>query len=853
MSERPLLSRLSWRVLLPVAALIVTALALVMGPVRQAVAQDGPQAFAVYTADNTTLTLYKASNKPARNDTYNGKTVTYVFTIDETKTNYSSSPFSGYAREYESVVFAAPEYADDKIAPASMSNWFSGFEKATSITGWENVDGSNIQSMSRAFEYCYALTSIDLSDLRLTKATDLSWLFSGCTSLETADLTGLVRSGVTTITYMFNNCSALTELNLLSWNTSGITENNADWMFNGVTSLEKVTLGDRFDFVAGYGVSLPDVAGKLWYLTDENGDPTGTGYTGEDLAEAWDGDTMCGTWVLSEPIAESGPEAFAVYCEADKTLTIYKASDKPTEGEQYNGKAATRVFDIDETATSLSASPFADVAEDVTLVQIAAPESADDKLTPACTAHWFDGFANLTQVADWQNADTSQVTDMSYMYRGCNLSNGFDAPDLKTGSVTTMSHMFDGCTGLRRLTVRDCPRTLFVMADRTTTTNPIETAYLGRNIEPAGTSQRGFFYDDTALTRVTFGPDVTRVGNYLFHGCSALPAVSLPEGLTAIGSHAFAYCSQLDGLRLPAGVNEIGENAFTGCEALTAIDIPAGVTTLGYGLFADCFALAHVTLPAGLTAIEGYAFHACRSLPDITLPDAVDEIGYATFEGCTALAEVHLPAGLTRIGERAFTDCISLASIELPDGVTEVGYMAFADCSALADVSLGDRLASIGGSAFEDCALLREITLPYALQEIGSSAFADCEALMTIRSLATTPPDIDEDVFDTKHYLRADVHIPQGTLDAYVATNWGNFAALHDDIDVSAVSSVETEAFTVSTEGGVLLVGGMPAGGVSVYGADGRLVYRGSDACISLPRGSVYVVRAAGRSCKVAL
>ena len=124
---------------------------------------------------------------------------------------------------------------------------------------------------------------------------------------------------------------------------------------------------------------------------------------------------------------------------------------------------------------------------------------------------------------------------------------------------------------------------------------------------------------------------------------------------------------------------------------------------------------------------------------------------------------------------------------------------------------------------------------------------------MTIRSLATTPPDIDEDVFDTKHYLRADVHIPQGTLDAYVATNWGNFAALHDDIDVSAVSSVETEAFTVSTEGGVLLVGGMPAGGVSVYGVDGRLVYRGSDACISLPRGSVYVVRAAGRSCKVAL
>lgn len=260
-----------------------------------------------------------------------------------------------------------------------------------------------------------------------------------------------------------------------------------------------------------------------------------------------------------------------------------------------------------------------------------------------------------------------------------------------------------------------------------------------------------------------------------------------------------------------------------------------------------------MTLPAGLTAIEGYAFHACRSLPDITLPDAVDEIGYATFEGCTALAEVHLPAGLTRIGERAFTDCTSLASIELPDGVTEVGYMAFADCSALADVSLSDRLASIGGSAFEDCALLREITLPYALQEIGSSAFADCEALATIRSLATVPPDIEEETFDTKHYLRTDVHIPQGTTETYVATNWGNFASLTDDIDVSSVSSVSQAATGVGTDGRSILVTGMPRGGVSVYAPDGRLVYRGSDARIDLPQGVTYVVRADGRTWKIAL
>ena len=360
-------------------------------------------------------------------------------------------------------------------------------------------------------------------------------------------------------------------------------------------------------------------------------------------------------------------------------------------------------------------------------------------------------------------------------------------------------------------------------------------------------------FNNEDIESVSFGSKVETIPDYLFYGCSSLSNVVLPDWLTSVGSHAFSYCSRLATLQLPAGVTEIGENAFTGCSALTAMIVPAGVTKLGYSMFNGCSSLTQVSLPAGLTAIDDYAFYGCTSLPAIALPDGISKIGYSTFSGCTALAQVKLPAALTSIGESAFEDCTSLTSVSLPDGVTALGENAFAGCEALSDVRLSDRLATLGYECFEACAKLREITLPYALQEIGSGAFADCEALMTIRSLATTPPDLDEETFDTKHYLRADVHIPQGTLDAYVATNWGNFASLHDDIDVSAVSSVETEAFAVRADGGVLLIEGMPRGGVSVYGADGRLVYRGSDARISLPRGAVYVVRAAGRSCKVAL
>ncbi len=71
---------------------------------------------------------------------------------------------------------------------------------------------------------------------------------------------------------------------------------------------------------------------------------------------------------------------------------------------------------------------------------------------------------------------------------------------------------------------------------------------------------------------------------------------------------------------------------------------------------------------------------------------------------------------------------------------------------------------------------------------------------------------------------------------------------------MSAVESVSAETAVVSAKNGRIVVFGDAAGEEKrVYGADGRLVYSGTDTAISVPARGIYIVRVAGQTFKVAL
>ena len=60
-------------------------------------------------------------------------------------------------------------------------------------------------------------------------------------------------------------------------------------------------------------------------------------------------------------------------------------------------------------------------------------------------AHMFDKFLGADNSLELMDFDTSQVTDMSYMFNGAEDVTELMLPGFDTSKVTTMDHMFDGC------------------------------------------------------------------------------------------------------------------------------------------------------------------------------------------------------------------------------------------------------------------------------------------------------------------------------------------------------------------------------------------------------------------------
>ena len=115
--------------------------------------------------------------------------------------------------------------------------------------------------------------------------------------------------------------------------------------------------------------------------------------------------------------------------------------------------------------------------------------------------------------------------------------------------------------------------------------------------------------------------------------------------------------------------------------------------------------------------------------------------------------------------------------------VTSIGGYAFSDCSSLTSITIAEGVTSIGNYAFYGCYKLTAINIPESVRSIGDRAFRDCSSLTSISCLATTPPTIYMDTFDSDAYNFADLFVPQGTKDAYqAATGWKNFYFINDTL-----------------------------------------------------------------------
>ena len=403
---------------------------------------------------------------------------------------------------------------------------------------------------------------------------------------------------------------------------------------------------------------------------------------------------------------------------------------------------------------------------------------------------------------------------------------------------------------------------------------PEKVTYNG--VEYSVTSIGSYAFFECDFFSFIMGNSVTSIGSYAFNGCT-LFSFTIGNSVTSIESCAFYGCYfSFTSITIPNRVTSIGDSAFYSCN-LTSITIGNSVTSIGELAFNGSYSLDtlickfgddveliyengnHMTThpfraikklryfegPAKLvnTITKQYQTDFSNKLTEVHITDGeLNENGFNYINLSKETLHTIDLAGTTNkaISDLAFYDWGKLENFMLPSKVETIGFKAFAECLNLRTIEFPEGLKEVGDAAFYGCTYLDSLALPSTTQRIGDNCFALCRSIKAIAVDAIVPPTIYAKTFlDVSKNIP--VIVPNGARDAYANDEyWGEFINVIESDEDTSIENTENANVAIYSVGGVLYVDGLSAD-YQVFDVNGRLVYTGCDAQLSLPCG-VYVV-----------
>ena len=397
---------------------LLAALILLLSPLTM-LAQE---AYAVYTekisTNSSTLTFYCDNQRSTRQGT------TYDLNSG------TNSPGWYKDGNYKNVFYVVFDSSFQNARPTSTNSWFDGMNCLISIAGMgKNLNTSEVTNMSEMFRNCSNLGILeqlgyitDLSGFNTEKVTDMSEMFRGCSSLKSLDLSSFNTAKVTDMMYMFSDCSSLTSLDVSDFNTAKVTDMYG--MFNNCVALTTIYCDTD------------------WYRSDIR--MTGMFYNCTSLkgsnGTVFDKSNTGGTYAHPDAADNPGyftPPPYAVLSTDGKTLIFYYDTQRSTrEGTKYNLNNGPG-WRSDDNYKNVTRVYFARSFKDV---------------RPTSTSNWFDGMSALTTITGMKEyLNTSEVTDMRWMFGNCSSLTSIDLSGFNTAKVTSMEAMFFRCSSLTSL------------------------------------------------------------------------------------------------------------------------------------------------------------------------------------------------------------------------------------------------------------------------------------------------------------------------------------------------------------------------------------------------------------------
>ncbi len=686
---------------------------------------NGP--YAALSADGKTLTFYNDGHRLTRTETTYGLNAGY--------SNQPGWMTDGSNAAIEHVVFDA-SFADAR--PVSTAYWFFGMSNLSDITGMEYLNTSEVILMSGMFSGCSSLTNIDLNHFNTSKVTNMPNMFRDCTGLTSLDLIVFDTQNVLNMRSMFDGCSNMTTIYAgAGWNTDKVNAESSEYMFRGCTSL----MGDK-------GTAF-----------DAN-------HTDKEYARIDGGQAAPGYF--------SGAPAYAALSSDGTTLTFYCDMLRSTRGTTYD------LNQPEDDPDWYNDGSF----EDITTV-VFDPSFAGAR--PIATSSWFYEMEDLTTITGMEYLNTSEVTDMSYMFNTCLSLTSLDLSHFDTGKVTNMRGMFMACGQLTSLDL-----------GRFNTANVTNMGYM--------------FYNCYSLTSLAVGDLNTGNVEYMdkmFAGCTGLTEIDFSGfGFKTTNvvdmNNMFSGCSRLTSLNtwraFANGTRNVIDMSymFRGCSGLTSLDLTyvntESATNLSH-MFDGCTNLTEITLNKNYFTTSNVTdmtsmFMGCSSLQSLDLSSFNTE-NLTTinrmFQNCSSLKQIDLSSFNTdKIKNRdmdwLFANCSSLERVDVTSfntsGLTSLWSM-FINCSSLKVLDLSSfdtKKVTLTTTMFQGCTNLKAIYVGggWDMSKVTTSPgmFDGCTSI--VGCMGTT--------YDANHIDKAYAHIDGGSGNpGYLSEKGAPYAALSSD------------------------------------------------------------------------
>jgi surface protein len=331
------------------------------------------------------------------------------------------------------------------------TNYSELFKSCNNLTELDlsNWDTSNVTTMYQMFYNCYYLTSLDLSNWNTGEVTNMYQMFNDCINLSKINgIENLDTSKVTNMSQMFNYDAKLITLDLSNWNTSKVT--NMGYMFNYCSNLEEV---DLRNFNISNTTNVSGMFGGCYELRTLRLDNCNNATISKIVNSA------------ALPTMNLGDGTMRkIYCKQEN-ITGLTAPKSWVFVDYMTGEEIVPEMPEEPDVSLYVPGEFSNKS-DITEVRTMVND------THTSLGSMFNSCINLASIIGIEDWDTSNVTDMSYMFNYCAKLITLDLSNFDTSKVTDMSFMFNSCTNLEEVDLRN-----FDMTNTTNAKGMFSTCY----------------------------------------------------------------------------------------------------------------------------------------------------------------------------------------------------------------------------------------------------------------------------------------------------------------------------------------------------------------------------------------